>query len=451
MGGTIRVESTEGVGTTFTAELPVGVPEQPANGYASVSERLQNKTALIIDGNASARNNLEQLLSDVGMAVTAVVDGTSALEAARRSAKPFDLCVVNHQLPDTDGFTLRQRLSSEAHQPMMTLMLLSFSELTTQSKRCVEQKLDGYTTKPVTRSALMQVFYDIFNPQASASTSGAGNGNSAPPVFTTAAGAAPRVLVADDNETNRFVISNMLSQRGIHAECVGDGLQALEMLEKQADFAFVFLDLQMPNMGGEEAVQHIRKSPKEYAKIPVIALTAHAMKGDAERCLAMGMSHYLSKPIESDKLDALLRQLAPLVEAARDAPPKTPPAPGPPPAVDGAIDERALMARFDNSVEFLTMAVEIFTRESAETVRQLARALAENSCDVAARHGHKLAGSVASMSHGRVLELVRKLEHQAKAGDLSGAQTTWTELAPEYQALCDALASLLKQRSGAST
>lgn len=462
MGGTIRVESTEGVGTTFTAELPNGRPEQPATGDATVAEHLRGKTALIVDANASARRTLAHFLSQLGMTVTLVMDGAEALSAVRSSPSAFDLCIANHALQDMDGFALHRQLCAEPHPPRRTIMLLSFTELTTQSKRCVEQKLDGYTTKPVTRSALMQVFQDILDPQSAASRGRAG-GVYEPPRFTTSAGTAPRVLVADDNETNRFVISNMLSQRGIQAECVADGQQALDMLAQHSDFACVFLDLQMPTMGGEEAVQHIRRSTGRYASIPVVALTAHAMKGDAERCIAMGMSHYLSKPIESEKLDGLLGQLLITAAASDQEEPQTPgaqlvecpasPTPNLSPASNASlpptsvVDAPKLMAQFDNSVEFLAMAIEIFTRESAETVRQLGRALADRSCEVAARHGHKLAGSVASMSHGDVLTLVRQLEHQAKAGDLGGAQATWEQLEPAYTALCTALADLVKQHS----
>jgi len=313
MGGKIWVESEEGRGSRFhfTARLgPTDTREMKA-GTAARPEILRGVKVLIVDDNRTNRRILNGMLERWEMKTTSVEDRQEALEqlsAAREAGEPYGLILTDMHMPKMDGFTLVEHIRHYPELATSTIMMLTSAGHRGDAARCLELGVAAYLLKPIRQSELREAITRIL---------GAREQEGAIPLITRFLlhdahdpSAFLRVLLAEDNVVNRRLAVRLLEKRGHRVVVAGNGREALDALEKEK-FDVVFMDVQMPEMDGLEATAAIREKEKSSGlHQPIIALTAHAMKGDREKCLAAGMDGYLTKPIRPQDLEAILDEYA---------------------------------------------------------------------------------------------------------------------------------------------
>ena len=316
MGGRIWLESEPGRGSTFhfTARVAAVQAAPMSAGMLNVSA-LHDRPVLIVDDNATNRRILRDLLLAWRMVPTAaesVAEAIAALRSAKESGHPFDLVLADVQMPAADGFTLAEAIKSDpAISGPRTVMLTSAGQ-PGDAARCRELGVAAYLPKPINRSELRDALVQALNMPAAATA--------AVPLVTRhslrEARPSGRILLVEDNAVNQLVARRLLEKSGHTVEVANNGREALTILEAASfeGFACVLMDVQMPEMDGFECTAIIRERERKTpgVHLPIIAMTAHTMKGDAERCLAAGMDAYVSKPIHAD---ALIDVVSPFVNA----------------------------------------------------------------------------------------------------------------------------------------
>ncbi|MEP7304028.1 MAG: response regulator [Acidobacteriota bacterium] len=305
MGGRIWVESEPGAGSTFHFTADFATVELPASDQ--VPERsLADVRVLIVDDNAINRRILHAQLTRWHALPTAVEGGREAIDhlsIAASAGRPFALVLLDVNMPDLDGFQVAERIAALPDLASATIMMLSSSGHHGETSRCRELGVSVYLTKPIQAAELHAA---IGRALCGASTTLVDRGTRPPTLQATR---ALNVLLAEDNIVNQRVAVGLLSKRG-HTVIVADnGLEALAALDR-GRFDVVLMDLQMPEMDGLEATAAIRaREQLNGGHMRIVAMTAHAMKGDGERCLAAGMDDYVSKPIEPALLYAAVEHL----------------------------------------------------------------------------------------------------------------------------------------------
>jgi signal transduction histidine kinase/CheY-like chemotaxis protein len=310
MGGKIWAESELGKGSQFHFTARVGIADTKVIEVGAIAppEILRGVRALVVDDNRTNRRILDGMLGRWEMKSSSVEDGKEALtklSEAQEAGEPFALILMDMHMPGMDGFELIERIQQSPHPSTATIMMLTSAGHRGDAARCQELGVAAYLLKPIRQSELREAIARVL---------GAREQKGAIPLITRYSlqdarepAAALRILLAEDNPVNQLLASRLLEKRGHFVAVAGNGREALEALEKDR-FDLVFMDVQMPVMDGFEATAAIRK--KEGAsgvRLPIVALTAHAMKGDREKCLAVGMDGYLTKPIRPQELDDVLQ------------------------------------------------------------------------------------------------------------------------------------------------
>jgi CheY-like chemotaxis protein len=307
MQGQLWLESTVGQGSSF--HFTIGLERQaPAERRPEwcQSERVRGVPVLIVDDNATQRRLLHTTLSHWGMRPTAVNSGRAARDALKRAqalGTPFPLVLLDASLPDTDGFTLAAQLTQRPTQATAIIMLLTSRCLRDDARRCQELGPGAFLIKPIAHAALWQAIAQALRAAIAPTWRS--------PVVVNPPRPEPsrlcRVLLAEDNTVNQRLAVRLLEKWGYTVVAVGTGRAVLEKLA-QEPFDLVLMDLQMPDMDGLEATTAVREQERDtMTHIPIIAMTAHAMPGDAERCLAMGMDGYVAKPVKPADLHAAIK------------------------------------------------------------------------------------------------------------------------------------------------
>jgi two-component system, sensor histidine kinase and response regulator len=325
MGGRLWVESEVRKGSQFHFTARLGFPDRKEvkTGAIAPPEVLRNVRVLVVDDNLTNRRILDGMLKRWEMKPVLVEGGEQALvelSAARQAGSPFGLILTDSQMPHMSGFTLIQHIRERPDLSTATIMMLTSAGHRGDAQRCLELGVAAYLLKPVRQSELREAIARVL---------GAREQEGAIPLITRFSlqdarepGASLRVLLAEDNTVNQRLAVRLLEKRGHRVTVAANGREALEALEKES-FDLVFMDVQMPEMDGLEATAAIREREKDRGcHQPIVALTAHAMKGDEEKCLAAGMDGYLTKPIRPQDLDDILesylarRGSAPALETA---------------------------------------------------------------------------------------------------------------------------------------
>jgi two-component system, sensor histidine kinase and response regulator len=322
MGGGISVESEMGRGTQFRLELPfeIGIERGAPEGRRELKD-LRGLDVLVVDDNATNRRILEGILSGWGMQPTVVDGGLAAIEALDRAlaaGKPFSLALIDFQMPDIDGFELAERVKQRPELATTMIMMLSSVGHRGDTARFREMGVASYLTKPVRQSILLDAILGVLRGPNTADDHGA----QLTLDVVSEAQRLLRVLLAEDNAVNRQLVKALLGKRGHTVVTVGNGRDAITALA-DGSIDLVLMDVQMPEMDGLEATAVIRTLEKMTgAHVPIIALTANAMKGDREACLDAGADGYLSKPVNANDLFALIEALTgtKTVDALKGAP-----------------------------------------------------------------------------------------------------------------------------------
>jgi signal transduction histidine kinase/DNA-binding response OmpR family regulator len=323
MEGRIWVESELGKGSTFHFLLSLAVQEHPTLRPSPINPaKLRDLHALIVDDNFTNRRVLHGMLSRWGMKPTAVDGGRAALQAievAKNAGYPFPLILLDGQMPEMDGFTLAEQIHKDPALVNATIMMLTSAGHLGDAARCRELGISAYLVKPIRQGELLDAICQLLDktPQKQPA-----------PLLTRHTLREEknriRILLAEDNAVNQTLAVRILEKRGYSVIPVPDGQAALEAFQT-GSFELVLMDLQMPRMDGLEATAAIREIEKQTGRhIPIVAMTANALIGDREKCLAAGMDGYVSKPIRTSELFGtieLLLNKAPKSESSEVAKP----------------------------------------------------------------------------------------------------------------------------------
>ena len=322
MGGRMWVESDVGKGTTFHFIALFGKQRNPT-GKRAKSAALTNLPVLIVDDNATNRRILVEMLTNWEMRPTAVEGGEAALAALRRASEagdPFLLVLTDVMMPGMDGFSLAEQIKQFPEFSHALILMLSSGDRAGDAARCRDLGLQRYLTKPVKQSELLDAIVGAVGTLERAraksghkrmSMTGRVSKNSDERDSTDRPIRSLRILVAEDNMVNQKLAQRLLQKRGHTVRLANNGKEALDLLERES-FDLVLMDVQMPEMGGFEATARIRAGEEGTGRhLPIIALTAHAMTGDRERCLGAGMDAYVSKPIQEKELRLAIESVIP--------------------------------------------------------------------------------------------------------------------------------------------
>ncbi|MBF0509600.1 MAG: response regulator [Deltaproteobacteria bacterium] len=307
MGGRMWVESEIGRGSNFHFTANFGLPKGTVSKPAPLEpEKLGDIMVLGVDHNATNRSLLKEMLSSWKMKPTILENGPSALAALERAAamdNPFQLVLLDAQMPQMDGFELAEKIRKLPGYEEVTMIMLTSADDPDDLKRSMELNLAGCLTKPIRYATLKQT---IATALAAAQ----------PAVLPQPSPAAPqsdgtlrRILVVEDNPHNSILAEMILTKHGYLVATVETGLKALDLLETES-FDLILMDVQMPGMDGLETTSKIREREKTVGRhVPIVAMTACAIEGDKERCLAAGMDDYVAKPIFSGQLIEVIERL----------------------------------------------------------------------------------------------------------------------------------------------
>ncbi len=327
MDGLLWVESEPGEGSTFHFIVRFALAASAATQFWSQPAVLRDMPVLVVDDNNTNRRILEDVLTNWGMQPTLAADAQTALhlmtEAADRGT-PFRLGLLDAMMPDMDGFMLTDRIKQNPRLAECTVLILSSAGQMEEAARYTERGIARYLIKPLKQSDLLDAILRAVGGPAEAERA-----RNRPEPLGTLTTRPLNILLADDSLVNQKVASRLLELRGHRVTVVNNGREAVAALEK-GNFDRVLMDMQMPEMDGFEATAAIRLRERATGThVPIIAMTAHALKGDREHCLSAGMDGYISKPIQSTTLYHVVEGVGPAEPAA-----ELPPAP---PAATGAV------------------------------------------------------------------------------------------------------------------
>ncbi len=439
MGGSISVESQVGRGSRFILALPFEIRNAlPAPAPPRELKDLHGMAVLVVDDNATNRRILDDILRGWGMNPTVVDGGLAAIHALENGiarGTPFPLALIDFQMPDLDGFGLAERINQREDLRTTLIMMLSSVGQRGDAARVRELGVASYLTKPVRQSILLDALLAVMGRGTEATTS---------PLITrhslTEARRALNVLLAEDNAVNQKLIVSLLGKHGHTTTVVGSGREALAAVTK-SKFDVVLMDVQMPDMDGLEATRAIRHAEAESgAHIPIIALTANAMKGDREKCLAAGMDEYVAKPVKADVLfatiDALLSTPAPDSDKvvltysnplANEGKTDT--------VGDRVFDREELLARVEGDAALVQELLSLFREDAPAIVNEIRQCLDSADWAGVARGAHKLKGACANIGAHRATRSAHTLE-------LMSAGSRADHAAPEFAILEQELAQL---------
>jgi CheY-like chemotaxis protein/HPt (histidine-containing phosphotransfer) domain-containing protein len=377
------------------------------------------------------------------MTPTTVEDARSAWHVLRGSAvagEPYRLALLDAMMPEVDGLSLAERIRSDEALADLPIIVLSSAGQQGDAARC--RALGAtYLTKPVKQSDLLRTI------EAVLACGGGTTGSAARPQESLQPAPAPerlRVLVAEDSPVNQALATRLLAKLGHEAVVVGDGREALEALDRDC-FDLVLMDVQMPELDGLEATALLRRRESETgAHVPVVAMTAHAMRGDRERCLAAGCDGYVSKPMRLRDLADAIRDVLPGPDPERVAPEAPPAEPAVGPEHAGAVFDRdAALAESDGDVELLHELARIFLEDSPHMIGAVRAAVAAGDPEQLWRAAHKLKGSVANFAAPRVVETALRLEECGRGERLAAAVELVDELEILLADLSEGLTALV--------
>jgi len=430
MGGNIWLDDESVHGTVVHFTSIWGIAETKLSPVVNPFplRLLQGMRVLVVDDNKTNRRILDGMLAHWEMRATSVAGGEEALAelvAARDAADPYTLIVTDVHMPRMDGFELMERIRVNPDFSEVAILILTSAGRRGDAVRCAQLNVAGYLVKPVRRSDLRDAIARTLGSQHHELTSE--EVTQGLQKTTRQPGLSLKILLAEDNQVNQRLATRLLEKRGHEVTVVGNGREALDALARSA-FDLVLMDVQMPILDGIEAVMEIRlnETGKPFHQ-RVVALTAHAMKGDEERCLAAGMDGYLSKPIRQQDLDRILDSYFPGLRepSASELIKVHMPA--------DFVDEAMLLDRVGGDRAFLSELTELFRIEYPRQLAYARQALAEENSDGVMRAAHTLRGVLANLAATGPSETGATLEEIGNSGDLSMAGSTLDRLEEELQ------------------
>jgi PAS domain S-box-containing protein len=452
MGGHIDVVSAPGKGSTFRFSARFGLAEEarPARTLASLTSLL-NLPVLVVDDNATNRRILEEVLTSWRMRPHVVEGGHAALTTLRRAAaegEPLPLVLLDAHMPHMDGFAVAGQIQQIPELTATKILMLTSAGEPDDFKQLRELGIEAYLIKPVKQSELLDSILTIMGSGAPEEAEAATAGHTP----TNPDQRALRVLVAEDNAVNQRLALHVLKRHGHFVVVAGNGREALAALgisetDEQAAPAFppfdvVLMDVQMPEMDGLEATTVIRSHERcAGGRLPIIAMTAHAMKGDRERCLEAGMDGYVAKPIQAQELhEAIARVMSPCPPVQDESASKQD---------GGCLDKAAALSRVNGDVGLLRELADLFWQSWPGQRTELQSAIARHDGQTLRRVAHAVKGAAGNFGATTVVHCAQQLELMGQAGDLERAASACVALESAMDDFRPVLAQLIETESAA--
>ncbi|MCE5314820.1 MAG: response regulator [Armatimonadota bacterium] len=424
MGGETQVESELGVGSTFHFTLPFKLQDSAPARVIPVE--LENMPVLVVDDNDTNRHIFQEMLTSWRMNPTTVSSGEEALhvmKTAARDGNRFPLALIDARMPEMDGFALTEMIKQTPELVETTIIMLSSAGQHGNIKTYRDMDIALYLVKPVRQSDLLECIRKIFAKSE--------------PVERESYAPMPKnarslsILLAEDNPVNQKLALRILQKRGHKVNVVDNGQNAVEAVNGQ-HFDLILMDVQMPEMDGFEATTAIRKKEKTTGThIPIIAMTAHAMTEDKERCIAVGMDDYISKPIRANALIAICENPELVHESASHED-----------AESHVFDLNSALARLDGDRLLFQEITGLFLDDCPRLASAIREAITNQDSNALERSAHALKGAVSNFSSGPAFDLSLKLERTGRSGDMSEAESIFESLEIEVAHLVSALNSL---------
>jgi two-component system sensor histidine kinase/response regulator len=432
MGGSVSVDSQPGRGSRFVFTARFGVAPPDATRSRTVTpESLRGLRVLVVDDNATNRRILTEMLTRWDMVPKAVSGGQAALEELEKAAgtgAPYPLVLLDGNMPGMDGFAVAEQIKERDQVAGASIMMLTSSARPGDRARCLELGVASYVSKPIKRSDLFDTITDVL-----ASRPGKRIHRPRPAVVPTTEGQRRlRVLVAEDNAVNQQVAMGFLDRAGHAAAVVSNGREVLATLA-QHDFDLILMDLQMPELDGFETTAVIRGEERSTgAHIPIVALTAHVVKGDAERCIAAGMDGYVPKPLRARELFAAIESaLNPAGRVPADRP------------TEGVLDQGLLLERVGGDRTALAHLVELFLTDAPLLSESIRQAVEDDDPRALQGAAHTLKGAVSNFAAPAATEAAARLQQIGESGKLNGARAAVEVLEKELEQVRGALSTIV--------
>ncbi|MBN2081158.1 response regulator [bacterium] len=441
MGGQIGLNSDEDSGSTFWFTLPLREQSAKEADKPATLEQVRNIHVLVVDDNQTNRNILSRQLSTWGIGHDLAEDAEAALELLRTKAgtnEAYDLAILDYYMPGMNGEELARQIKDDPQLADISLVLLTSAAQRGDAKRMGHAGFSAYLVKPVKQSTLFDCIATLIGHSQEEdetrqrelvtqhSISEARRHNL-------------RLLLVEDNRVNQKVAMRILTRAGYNADLAVNGLEAVERVKTGA-YDIVLMDCQMPVMDGYEATREIRKLPEE-GKLPVIAMTAHAMAGDREKCIAAGMTDYLAKPVEPEKLLRMIEKYCladepPELAFGKVAGEPVEAEPEEPAVLIPPVDIQASISRAGDE-EFWVELMNAYIEESYGFVESIEQALTDENQELLVRSAHSMKGASAELLLERVREEAYKIEMAGKDLNLNAVPGLLTSLRRELQAAVD--------------
>jgi signal transduction histidine kinase/DNA-binding response OmpR family regulator len=456
MSGEIWVESEEGQGSAFHFTARLGQQSISKTRQVPVELKdLNDMPVLVVDKNKTNRCILEELLVSWQMKPTLAESSEAALaaiEQAKETGMPFSLAIIETKMPNIDGFSLVERIREKPENSQTAIMMLASISQYGDGARCRELGIKGYLRKPVKQSELLHAILTIFGKQPAGEDK---------PLLVTRHSLREnrrhlRILLADDKPINQDFAATVLTNWGHSVAVVNNGQEAVETLEIEL-FDLILMDVQMPVMDGLKATTIIREKEKETdTHIPIIALTAHAMKGDRQRCIEAGMDAYISKPIDKNELFETIEKFIPTLSGTKTYIQekehiKTKKIPTSTETQtketvnrnEAAIfDKETLMEHIDGNKELLKRMIDGFLEDCARMTSEIRQAIDNGDSEALWHAAHGLKGSVSHFSAHSAFQTAQELVKMGRGGDITHAEETYAVLEKEIERLKPALIAL---------
>ena len=405
MGGRLWVESEPGQGATFSFTASLTVHDRPIEAPVVRPVSLEGLPVLVVDDNATNLTILHEMLSRWRMRPSAASDGATALAALAGSPHGFPLVLLDAVMPGMDGFAVARKIREDARLGGATIMMLSSGDQPGDAELCRALGVAAYLQKPIKQSELLDAIVLTLSKNTTLSP--------AQPASHAEASKIPSglvVLLAEDNEVNQELAIAVLERRGCDVVLARNGVEAVAIWERD-QFDVVLMDVQMPEMDGLRATRAIRDLEKARGgHTPIVAVTAHAMEGDRERCLAAGMDGYVSKPLRVGELFQVIADLLPQHRAAVSTP-------GPVTEADVPLALQAALEAVGGDRALLENVAALFLEQCPVLMSQIRTSIHTGDGAAAAAAAHTLGGSLAVLAAQQAWDAAKRVEHLGPAND----------------------------------
>jgi len=450
MGGEVGVDSEPGRGSRFWFTARLAKEASASEDAAPISRRLSALRILVVDDNATNRALLEELLATWGLHHASAEDGSGALEllrAASAAGRPFDLGLLDQQMPELTGIELTRAIRADPAIERLSVVLLSSVADDLDGPGMQELGIHSFLTKPIRKSQLYQCLWavargELTTWQRKSDSQG---------LLSSAAWferRGQRVLLVEDNPVNQELGREVLRSLGVQVEVAEDGEQALAALARQ-NYALALMDCQMPVMDGYEATRRLRaleRSAGAGTRLPVIALTANALVGDREQCLAAGMDDYLSKPFTAAQVNEVLARWLPRRKTVEEPASASPAAAAPEGSARKILDlsrvEQIRALHRAGMPSVLARIVKLFLDEAPGQIAALRAAVTAEDAPRLREVAHSLKSASANLGATDLAETCRRLEALGREERLEGASAMVSTLEQNFPQVRDALTAL---------